>query len=60
MFKLLCVDIVVCIVIGGIGVIIVVVIMIVVDFVGIDVFVMGGIGGVYCGVEVMFDILVDL
>lgn len=49
--KWLCVDFVFVIVECCIGVIMVVVMMIVVVCVGIVVFVIGGIGGVYCGVE---------
>lgn len=57
--KVLCVDMLVCMVVGCNGVMIVVVIMIVVYFVGIFVFVIGGIGGVYKGVDQSFDIFVD-
>lgn len=34
--------------------------MICVEFVEIGIFVIGGIGGVYCGVEIIMDVLVDL
>lgn len=58
--KVSCRDLLVLVVWKGDGVIIVVVIMIIVDLVGICVFVIGGIGGVYWGVERMMDIFVDL
>lgn len=58
--KVSCCDLFFVVVVGKNGVIIVVLMMIIAVFVGIKVFVIGGIGGVYCGVEYIFDIFVDL
>lgn len=58
--KVSCRDLFFVVVVGKNGVIIVVLTMIIVVFVGIKVFVIGGIGGVYRGVEYIFDIFVDL
>lgn len=57
--KCFCVDLIFVLVINWFGVIIVVVMMMVVYVVGFKVFVIGGIGGVYKGVEISFDIFVD-
>lgn len=58
-FKVFKCDIFYCVIKKYSGVIIVLVIIFIVDMVGIKVFVIGGIGGVYKDVVVIFDILRD-